>query len=101
MGKHGRVGTPVSLRYCRTWFSSARSGLPECALVCYKPCMRKWMRDRFKRRKPKAEEPSKTSDSSQRPLQPAYFDAQEPVVAPPAPSDEGEAAPPVESAVQS
>jgi predicted kinase len=38
--------------------------------------MRKWMRERVKRRKPKAEEQSKTEEALQ-PLQPAYFDAQQ------------------------
>jgi predicted kinase len=42
--------------------------------VCYKPFMRKWMRERMKRRKPKAQEQSASSDPGQTPLQPAYFE---------------------------
>ncbi len=44
-------------------------GLP----VCYKPNMRKWMSDRLKRGKKKAEDAK--SDPGPAPLQPAYFDA--------------------------
>jgi predicted kinase len=40
--------------------------------------MRKWMRERVKRRKPKAEGEPQATESSQAPLQPAYFDKQEP-----------------------
>jgi predicted kinase len=47
-------------------------------LVCYKPDMRKWMRERLKRRK-KAE--SIKSEGTPTPLQPAYFNP-EPVASP-------------------
>jgi predicted kinase len=43
--------------------------------MCYKPDMRKWMRDRFQRRKKK---PAESSDQpAPPPLQPAYFDAEQ------------------------
>jgi len=52
--------------------------------VCYKPSMRKWMRDRMKRRqKPAASEQA----DSPTPLQPAYFNTEPP---PPAPSKQGQ-----------
>src|SRR5437588_1584219 len=44
-------------------------------LLCYKPDMRKWMRDRLQRRKKKA--PEKTGQAPPPPLQPAYFDAEQ------------------------
>jgi predicted kinase len=48
--------------------------------MCYKPDMRKWMRDRFQRRKKK---PAESSDQpAPPPLQPAYFDAGQPPAAP-------------------
>jgi predicted kinase len=40
--------------------------------------MRKWMRERLKRRKQKAQDQPKASDSSKAPLQPAYFAPDEP-----------------------
>jgi predicted kinase len=40
--------------------------------VCYKPDMRKWMKDRMKGRKKPSE---KKAEAAQAPLQPAYFDA--------------------------
>jgi len=44
--------------------------------ICYKPSMRKWMRDKFKRRKKVQEEAAPQSA----PLQPAYFESEpEPV----------------------
>jgi predicted kinase len=52
--------------------------------ICYKPDMRKWMRDRFKRGKKTKEE---SSENKPAPLRPAYFDAEEPAA---------QAAPPVE-----
>jgi predicted kinase len=42
-------------------------------LLCYKPDMRKWMRDRLKR--PKKSEEAGKSQPAQAPLQPAYYDA--------------------------
>ncbi len=53
--------------------------LPAHPSVCYKPFMRKWMRDRLKRRKKNtetAEAPAKA------PLQPAYFEAAAPAAEP-------------------
>ncbi len=44
------------------------------ASMCYKPFMRKWMRDRMKRRK-KTEDSTQGSEKAQAPLQPAYFEA--------------------------
>jgi predicted kinase len=41
--------------------------------VCYKPDMRKWMRDRLKR--PKKSDEAGKSQPAQAPLQPAYYDA--------------------------
>ncbi len=55
--------------------------------MCYKPSMRKWMRERMKRRKQKPESAEKIQSSPQEaPLQPAYFDAAE------SPSERAEAA---------
>jgi predicted kinase len=62
--------------------------LPASTLVCYKPIMRKWMRERMKRRKQGQDKPP--SEAAPPPLQPAYFDAQAPPAAAPAepsPSD--------------
>jgi len=42
--------------------------------------MRKWMRDRLQRRKKKT--PEETNQAAPPPLQPAYFDAEEPSAAP-------------------
>ena len=50
--------------------------MPNTTQVCYKPVMRKWMRDRLKRRKQKTQEQPQASDSVQEPLQPAYFEAE-------------------------
>jgi predicted kinase len=47
--------------------------LLESVLICYKPDMRKWMRDRLQRRKKTAEEAAQQPA----PLQPAYFNAEE------------------------
>jgi predicted kinase len=43
--------------------------------LCYKPDMRKWMRDRLQRRKKKPAE--KTSEAPPPPLQPAYFETEQ------------------------
>jgi predicted kinase len=43
--------------------------------LCYKPCMRKWMRERLQRRKKKSPEPEGATPP---PLQPAYFDSDQP-----------------------
>jgi len=48
--------------------------------------MRKWMRERMKRRKPKEKEQPASSDPGQTPLQPAYFE--EPAVSEDEPSSE-------------
>lgn len=54
--------------------------MPPPQHLCYKPDMRKWMRDRFQRRKKK---PAESSDQpAPPPLQPAYFDAGQPPAAP-------------------
>lgn len=50
-------------------------GLPLPLSLCYKRYMRKWMRERLKRRKKPTE--TKPGEPAQAPLQPAYFDAQE------------------------
>jgi predicted kinase len=50
--------------------------LPAALPLCYKPYMRKWMRDRLKRRKKPQE--TKPAEAGQAPLQPAYFDSNEP-----------------------
>src|SRR5579862_2843487 len=68
--------------------------LPAARLLCYKPYMRKWMRDRLKRRK-KPEE-TKPAEPGQAPLQPAYFDSSETPGAEPEAAMEAEAAPPPE-----
>ena len=58
-----------------------RSRLLPHPLLCYKPDMRKWMRDRLQRRKKKA--PEKAGEKSPPPLQPAYFDAEQAADNPP------------------
>jgi len=62
--------------------------LPVSMPVCYKPTMRKWMRERMKRRKPGADKPP--SEATPPPLQPAYFDAEAPPPAAPAEPSEPE-----------
>src|SRR3954463_10794178 len=54
--------------------------LPLSVSICYKPHMRKWMRDKLKRRKKSPEEQSASTQPA--PLQPAYFES-EPQQAPP------------------
>jgi predicted kinase len=56
------------------FFTRSRCSLPQGVSVCYKPEMRKWMRERMKRRK-KAPETGK-GEAKAAPLQPAYFDAE-------------------------
>jgi predicted kinase len=65
--------------------------------LCYKPNMRKWMRDRLKR--PKKNTEAGKSEPAQAPLQPAYYDAPE-ASAPAAPRilDEPEAPEPASEA---
>jgi predicted kinase len=48
--------------------------LPGTIPVCYKPFMRKWMRERMKRRKGNSQK-AEAGDAAKAPLQPAYFDA--------------------------
>jgi predicted kinase len=61
--------------------------------LCYKPNMRKWMRDRLKR--PKKNTEAGKSEPAQAPLQPAYYDAAEgSATAAPRILDEPEAAEP-------
>lgn len=70
--------------------------LPATLLVCYKPCMRKWMRDRLKRKK--KTDDTKT-ESGPAPLQPAYFDAgKEPTASPVPPAARREEPSPQKSA---
>lgn len=45
--------------------------------MCYKPCMRKWMRERMKRRKKSPAETEQPVQGTEAPLQPAYFEAEE------------------------
>jgi len=65
--------------------------------MCYKRYMRKWMRERLKRRKKPTE--TKPSEPAQAPLQPAYFDAHQAPAAEPehdrAPEAAAAAEPPV------
>src|SRR5713101_2301052 len=69
--------------------------LPTGIPLCYKPDMRKWMRERVKRRK-KAPETG-TAEPAQAPLQPAFYDVEPPAAEPPAKVTEPEiSAPPVE-----
>jgi predicted kinase len=62
--------------------------LPGDVRVCYKPNMRKWMRDRLKRRK-KAPVAG-AGEPAPAPLQPAYFDVEVPKSAPAAEVNEPE-----------
>ena len=56
--------------------------MPRLRLLCYKPNMRKWMRERLQRRKKKsAAEGGETTPPP--PLQPAYFEAEIPPHRPP------------------
>jgi predicted kinase len=64
--------------------------------------MRKWMRERMKRRKANSQKESQTAETGQVPLQPAYFDAQpasEPE--PPQPEEPAEAVPEIEAPTRS
>jgi len=58
------------------------SSLPGSTPVCYKPDMRKWMRERLKGRKKSAEEKGK-GEATPAPLQPAYFHTEAPAAMPP------------------
>jgi len=58
------------------------SSLPGSTPVCYKPDMRKWMRERLKSRKKSAEEKGK-GEATPAPLQPAYFHTEAPAAMPP------------------
>ena len=69
------------------FFARTRSALPTAQLVCYKPNMRKWMRDRLKRGK----KDSGKAEEKTAPLQPAYFDAES--TAPATAPEQPEAAP--------
>jgi predicted kinase len=75
----------LSLPRFLTWLSpvvrSRRGRLLPRRFVCYKPDMRKWMRDRLQRRKKKA--PEKTGEAAPPPLQPAYFEAEQAAATPP------------------
>src|SRR6185369_7645632 len=75
----GRVGiSPLyeSARIERSAGSQGSTRLSGGISLCYKAYMRKWMRDRLKRRK-KADPKADDSKTSQAPLQPAYFEARE------------------------
>jgi predicted kinase len=75
--------------------------LPGTRQVCYKPFMRKWMRERMKRRKSSPPKETQPAEASQAPLQPAYFDApSEPQQAEPEPRVEAAAEPKPEAAAQ-
>jgi predicted kinase len=63
------------------------TALPTAPSVCYKPDMRKWMRERLKRRK---KDPAKIEERPV-PLQPAYFEPE--ATAPTASPDQPETAP--------
>jgi predicted kinase len=63
---------------------SSALGLPQTASLCYKPYMRKWMRDKLKRRK-KSEDDAGAKPA---PLQPAYFEAEPGAEPPEAPGSE-------------
>jgi len=69
--------------------------LPRSARVCYKPCMRKWMRERLQRRK-KTQEQKPPAEATPAPLQPAYYDAAESTPSEPEPQSELETQLPVE-----
>jgi predicted kinase len=67
--------------------------------VCYKPIMRKWMRERMKRRKTATPKENQPAEASQAPLQPAYFDAHQMGASDQAPSETPEeSAPQVDAA---
>lgn len=58
--------------------------LPTTSPMCYKPYMRKWMRDRLKRRKKNTEETA----AQPAPLQPAYFEPESAAAEPRQAADE-------------
>jgi predicted kinase len=70
------------------WFSRRREGLgeslelPATVRMCYKPYMRKWMREKLKRRKKSSEE----AGTQPAPLQPAYFEPETKAAEPSAPA---------------
>ena len=67
--------------------SATAPRLPPDAAICYKRYMRKWMRERGKRRKKDGEGQVKEKATAPIPLQPKYFDS-EPVAKPvPAPAE--------------
>lgn len=51
--------------------------MPQGTPVCYKPSMRKWMRERLQRRKKKQEQKA-SAETTPAPLQPVYYDTTEP-----------------------
>ena len=60
--------------------------------MCYKPIMRKWMRERMKRRKASTPKENQPAEAGQAPLQPAYFDAHQTGASDQAPSESAEEA---------
>src|SRR5207244_3018332 len=62
----------VSATSAVKFLASTSTALPTAPSVCYKPNMRKWMRERLKRRK---KDPAKIEEKAA-PLQPAYFEAE-------------------------
>ncbi len=64
------------MRIERTLAAEGSSRLSAGISLCYKAYMRKWMRERLKRRK-KADPKAEDSKTRQAPLQPAYFEARE------------------------
>src|SRR5207244_12542862 len=77
----------VSATSAVKFLASTSTALPTAPSVCYKPNMRKWMRERLKRRK---KDPAKIEEKAA-PLQPAYFEAE--AATPAASPDQPEAAP--------
>jgi predicted kinase len=65
----------------RGWFASGSADCSYPAICVTSLNMRKWMRERLQRRKKKSEE--QVSQPAPPPLQPAYFDAEEPSEAEP------------------
>src|SRR5260370_5873131 len=76
------ASTKTNQYHYHWWLPKTLRRLPRLRLLCYKPNMRKWMRERLQRRKkkPAAEGGESTPPP---PLQPAYFEAGIPPHRPP------------------